>query len=583
MSPARLFVLLAAVLVLMQLMLLYNVFFARRTVESRSLAPSSQPTQTVQGTVSPVVLPIHTVALMPAESLNRGQQAIVDRWRAAGARVLVWPVAHDGPQMFAQARLALALELPLWAEFLAALSIVAEHGGVFASLDVAVNVTRHALLLQRFEGDPSRCLFAASRNRMFVCSRAAAKRLQTALAHLTQAKMEETSPRDVVDSWVADLPDVVALLEGGGSPPRPVLASGSCAELGDVSRQVQIERFGGRNVSFFAPIITPGERDLLRAFLRAAVAILAELKIPAILYGGSLVGAVRHGGVVPWDDDVDFMILNASAIDVVFRHLLRNTTIQVRRFGKAHKNAKLFATGAFMPQIPRRPRDYKLQTQAPWPHLDLFVCEHRGEEIQCQDDFSAAAYPTDAVLPTQPFLLGDMLLRAPRSPEMVNAAYYGLHWHDTCVASHYSHVLSKGIVGRENPEFRDVDCAVLESSFSVAFQRRLSVTSPAAVDLLAETVRAVAEHQSSGGDSARFAAESAGVSKERLWSTVAVDGDCSLRLDGRPRVCRTGDSDGAAKRRVSLCGRRGRRSAGATAGARVCAVADGNGQAADRR
>ena len=33
--------------------------------------------------------------------------------------------------------------------------------------------------------------------------------------------------------------------------------------------------------------------------------VCRELDIPYVVYGGTAIGAVRHQGFIPWDDDVD--------------------------------------------------------------------------------------------------------------------------------------------------------------------------------------------------------------------------------------------------------------------------------------
>ena len=46
--------------------------------------------------------------------------------------------------------------------------------------------------------------------------------------------------------------------------------------------------------------------------LREVTRVLEELKIPYFMQGGTMLGAIRHGGFIPWDDDVDLGILRAD-------------------------------------------------------------------------------------------------------------------------------------------------------------------------------------------------------------------------------------------------------------------------------
>lgn len=46
--------------------------------------------------------------------------------------------------------------------------------------------------------------------------------------------------------------------------------------------------------------------------LREVTKVLEELKIPYFMQGGTMLGAIRHGGFIPWDDDVDLGIPRAD-------------------------------------------------------------------------------------------------------------------------------------------------------------------------------------------------------------------------------------------------------------------------------
>lgn len=69
------------------------------------------------------------------------------------------------------------------------------------------------------------------------------------------------------------------------------------------------------------PQSTGALRELQLATLGFAKEILADIKqnadVDIWLDGGSLLGAVRHKGFIPWDDDMDFALLRADYIKLV--------------------------------------------------------------------------------------------------------------------------------------------------------------------------------------------------------------------------------------------------------------------------
>ena len=72
------------------------------------------------------------------------------------------------------------------------------------------------------------------------------------------------------------------------------------------------------------------QRDILHV-LRAVVRVLDELKIPYYMQGGTMLGAIRHGGFIPWDDDVDLGIPRAEydrLLKEVATHLPENLELR---------------------------------------------------------------------------------------------------------------------------------------------------------------------------------------------------------------------------------------------------------------
>ena len=49
-------------------------------------------------------------------------------------------------------------------------------------------------------------------------------------------------------------------------------------------------------------------QNYIMQVLRSLLPILEELEIPYYMQGGTMLGAIRHGGFIPWDDDVDLGI-----------------------------------------------------------------------------------------------------------------------------------------------------------------------------------------------------------------------------------------------------------------------------------
>lgn len=57
------------------------------------------------------------------------------------------------------------------------------------------------------------------------------------------------------------------------------------------------------------PALLARIQELLTAILSEFDRVCTEIGTPYVVYGGTALGAVRHGGFIPWDDDVDVCML----------------------------------------------------------------------------------------------------------------------------------------------------------------------------------------------------------------------------------------------------------------------------------
>ena len=73
--------------------------------------------------------------------------------------------------------------------------------------------------------------------------------------------------------------------------------------------------------------------------LQEVVQVLEELKIPYYMQGGTMLGAVRHQGFIPWDDDVDLGIPRADyerLLEQVSAHLPENLELRTYQDATSH-------------------------------------------------------------------------------------------------------------------------------------------------------------------------------------------------------------------------------------------------------
>jgi hypothetical protein len=172
-----------------------------------------------------------------------------------------------------------------------------------------------------------------------------------------------------------------------------------------------------------------------------------------MLHAGSHLGALLHGGPIPWDDDVDALLPwgakdNFLARCAAARHTLHpSVSLECRVTGGA---VKVFVRprvgggdgggGAVGSSAPT-PLPFSTQTPLGWaaPFVDLFLYKLMGDRlVEVAADSGAPSadkrWRVGQALPARPTYFGGLTLPAP--PVALAAARYDL---STCVTAAYDH------------------------------------------------------------------------------------------------------------------------------------------------
>ncbi|CAC5377496.1 unnamed protein product [Mytilus coruscus] len=185
------------------------------------------------------------------------------------------------------------------------------------------------------------------------------------------------------------------------------------------------------NLSVFNVKMTLTEKKRLIDILSTFAVFMDSLKLTYLLYGGSLLGAYRHAGIIPWDDDIDVWI-NSSQSNQFTQEFHRQK--EYRLYHQANSQWKMFSIhGTGIKDEPYR-----------WPYIDILLFKENETHIwdslkQYKDLF---VYKKTDVFPLKKCSFENLQLNVPINIETVVRTNYDPN---VCVSGKFNHKANQPI------------------------------------------------------------------------------------------------------------------------------------------
>jgi phosphorylcholine metabolism protein LicD len=175
----------------------------------------------------------------------------------------------------------------------------------------------------------------------------------------------------------------------------------------------------------FSEIVYPASQDILKCYqtLYDITKLFDEHKIKYYIDGGTLLGAVRHKGMIPWDDDLDVEVLQRDESKLTsdsFKLSLKKNGYNIHSYRLGYKIYKING---------RSIENYEWK----YPFLDVFISKIEDDRTKLvlsdkDNNWDNCHFLKDELYPLKKYKFGEFQVTGPNNPYGYLNKCYGKDW-----------------------------------------------------------------------------------------------------------------------------------------------------------